>query len=407
MFDSPDPLASLRGVTAALSAQDLRGVSDQQIEADYGAIHRAIQALEAERLRRLGEIHRRQSHQRDGYLSTTSWLVDRHRVGWTAAAKDISTARSLQRMPHTRDALASGELNPAAVQMLVSARRAHPAQFRGSERTLVEAARTLPSQQLHRAVSHWRQRLDWSQGLKDLERARQQRRLAVTTTILGMVRVDGDLDPETGETVIAALKNCQSADRKRSGAEDRRTPAQRLADSLGEVCRRWLDSSDRPMVAGERPHVAVIVDLEALNGRGGSRSELEHTGPIHPEVVRRLACDASISRVVVRGPSEPLDVGRKTAVIPAPMRRAVMVRDRHCRFPGCDRPPPWCDAHHVVHWAQGGVTALGNLVLLCRRHHRLLHEEGGFRLEMGEAGPVFRRADGSPITVSAADATAG
>lgn len=96
------------------------------------------------------------------------------------------------------------------------------------------------------------------------------------------------------------------------------------------------------------------------------------------------------------GRSEPLDVGRRTAVVPAPLRRAVIVRDGTCRFPGSDRPHPWCDAHHVVHWADGGRTALNNLVLLCRRHHRMLHE-GGFRLEMNGNGPAFRRPDGLPL----------
>jgi hypothetical protein len=100
-------------------------------------------------------------------------------------------------------------------------------------------------------------------------------------------------------------------------------------------------------------------------------------------------------RVVMAGRSEPLDVGRRTPVVPPAMRRAVIVRDRHCRFPGCDRPHTWCDAHHVVHWADGGPTAVPNLVLLCRRHHRLVHERGGFRLELLDGRPVFRRRDGS------------
>ena len=117
---------------------------------------------------------------------------------------------------------------------------------------------------------------------------------------------------------------------------------------------------------------------------------------LHPELVRRVACDASVSRVLTLGASEPLDVGRRTAVVPAPMRRAVVVRDVHCRFPGCDRPPPWCDAHHIRHWAHGGATALWNLVLMCRRHHRLVHE-GSFRVEMREGQPWFGRADGSGL----------
>jgi 5-methylcytosine-specific restriction protein A len=97
------------------------------------------------------------------------------------------------------------------------------------------------------------------------------------------------------------------------------------------------------------------------------------------------------------GRSEPLDVGRRTAVVPPAIRRAVMLRDPHCRFPGCDRPQAWCDAHHVRHWTDGGETSLQNLLLLCRRHHRMVHEPKGFGLELCQGRPVFRRPDGSVL----------
>jgi hypothetical protein len=227
------------------------------------------------------------------------------------------------------------------------------------------------------------------------------------------VRVDGELDPETGETLLTALRAIMDAE-ARSGADDRRTPAQRRADALGEICRQWLDGSDRPHVAGERPHVTVTVGVRALpdqrtsaESAGGMESaeeptfdsppELDHLGPVRPEVAKRLACDASITRVVMAGRSEPLDVGRRTPVVSPAMRRAVIVRDRHCRFPACDRPQTWCDAHHVVHWADGGPTAVANLVLLCRRHHRMVHERGAFRLALEQGRPVFRRPDGSML----------
>jgi hypothetical protein len=137
------------------------------------------------------------------------------------------------------------------------------------------------------------------------------------------------------------------------------------------------------------------VDAHVLRGASG-RSELDHAGAIHPEAALRIACDASIMRVVMAGPSQPLDVGRKTQIVPYHLRRALALRDRGCRFPTCDRPPPWSDAHHVVHWSDGGITALENLVLLCRHHHRLVHE-GGFGVRMHGGVPVFRRPDGSAL----------
>ena len=163
----------------------------------------------------------------------------------------------------------------------------------------------------------------------------------------------------------------------------------------GRICRSWLDASDRPTVAGERPHIVVTLDLDALEGRAG-RSVFADAGPVTPETARRLACDANISRVIVDARSQPLDVGRTSKVVPPPLRRAVTIRDGGCRFPGCGRPPGWCDAHHIRHWADGGETALGNLVLLCRPHHRLIHR--GFRVEMIDGAPLFTRPDGSVLT---------
>ena len=147
-------------------------------------------------------------------------------------------------------------------------------------------------------------------------------------------------------------------------------------------------------MAGEHPHINVTVPLEALV-KGEGAAELDHVGPVDAGLARRLACEASVSRIVLGPRSEPLDVGRRTPVVPHAMRRAVVVRDRHCRFPSCDRHHTWCDAHHVRHWADGGPTALNNLVLLCRRHHRLVHER--FGVEMSDGEPVFRRPDGSAL----------
>src|SRR5438034_19761 len=163
-------MSELRSAIEALQTEDVRGVSDEQLEADFAELERAARTLEAERLRRL------------------------------------------------------------------SAGR------------------------LQQTVAHWRQRLDWEQGLKDAERLREQRRLSVSTTMLGMVRVDGHLDPETGEAMLAALRNCVDAGRRRKDPHDHRTPTHRRVDALGEICLRWLNAHERPLVAGERPHVAVIVD---------------------------------------------------------------------------------------------------------------------------------------------------
>jgi uncharacterized protein DUF222/HNH endonuclease len=382
----------MRSALDELRTEDLRFLGDEELEDDLLELERSANVLLAERLRRLAEIERRRTYLRDGYLSASVWLARRACVSPSEAKQQVRMARTLQEMPVARQALADGELGASATRILVDARGENPEEFAGAEDALVDAARTLSVQELRTVVAHWRQQASPERAEEGEEWMHQIRRLYVSPTLDGMVRVDGDLDPETGHVVMSALQAAVDADLR--GESDVRTGAQRRADALAEIARQWLDRSDRPDVAGERPHVTVNLDFDSLAGRGG-RAELEGVGRITAETARRIACDASITRVVTRGRSEVLDVGRRTSVVPAALRRALITRDRGCAFPTCDRPDQWSDAHHVVHWADGGETKLDNLLLLCRPHHRLLHE--GFGVEMMRSGPIFRRSDGSVI----------
>jgi hypothetical protein len=435
-------VSELRSAVETLRAEVLAGLPDARIEEDFAELQRVGDLIEAERLRRLAELERRRVFDRDGYLSAAAWLVGRFRVAPGAARVHARVARALEEMPRTRLALEEGEVTMSAVRVLVEAREADPEAFARSEGHLVEAARLHPVGDLQRVAAYWRESLERARALEGEDRLRARRRLHASLTFLGTVRVDGDLDPETGETLLAALNAVLDAEARARPEGDERTPAQRRADALGEICRQWLDLAERPTVAGERPHVTVTVPVEMLRASrdvapwpsaaepgggptaprdraaelgggstaprdraaelgGGSTAprdraaELDRVGPVSVEAARRLACDASVMRVVLGGRSEPLDVGRRSHVVPPSIRRAVIVRDRRCRFPGCDRPHTWCDAHRVVHWADGGPTSLSNLVLLCRRHHRLIHRPRGFGLEMVDGRPVFRRPDGS------------
>ena len=387
-------------------AEDEAGLDDDGLEEEFAALDRAADVIDGKRLRVLAQIEHRGTYARDGHVSLTAWLAHRFRKTWSAASRLVRAARALEQMPATREALEEGEITSSAVDLLASAQQVDPKAFAQAEDYLVEAATTLSIPDLGRVVGTWRRAAEDARGPEASERAYERRRLHVSPTLSGMVRVDGDLDPETGQSVISALRAV--CDTEVRCTTDQRSSPQRRADALGEICRQWLDGTDRPLVGGERPHVSITVDLQTLQGRlpssgpPGSRSpgfrseaELEDVGPISSEAARRLACDASVARVITRGASEPLDVGRRTQVVPAGIRRAVVARDRGCRFPGCDRPQGWSDAHHVVHWAHGGDTAVSNLVLLCRRHHRLVHH--GFGLEMANGRPRFFRPDGSAL----------
>ena len=373
---------------------DPSSLSDRQVESGFAELQRMSEAVEAKRLRWLAELDRRGSFRRDGYLSAAAWLSDRFGVGAGAAKAQVKVATALQEMPEVRGAFSGGQVTSAAVRVLSEARAEHPEAFGDQEAALVEAAQTKGVEELRRVMACWSEAVDAETAYRSAERLRARRRLDLGPASNGMLRMDGQLDPETGEVVLTAMQALVDAE-VRAGRDDQRTPAQRRADALGELARRYLDRSDRPAVAGERPHITVTVDASVLAGSQG-RCEGDHMGAIPRAVARRLACDASVMRVVMAGGSEPLDVGRRTPVVSAAQRRAVVLRDRCCRFPGCGRPHAWCDAHHVRHWADGGGTDLSNLLLLCRPHHRLVHE-GGFSLELTDGRPVFRRRDGSVL----------
>lgn len=394
-------MSTLRSALDELRVKDLRALSDGALGFDIGELERAGRILEAERGRRLAEFERRQAYASDGHVSAPAWLAHRHGLSRSVAEGQMRRARALEAMPAVAGAFGSGEVSASAVGVLARAHEAVPEAFAKSEETLVEVARTMGFGELRRAVETWTIAADPDGALEEEDRRLERRDLDIGPTLDGMVRVRGELDPEAGQGLITALRAQMDAETRSSAGPDARTPGQRRADALGELCRRWLASRERPLVGGERPHIVVTVDVETLVGRAGRprrpgpRSELEDAGPITPEAARRLACDADVTRVITRGGSEPLELGRRTKVVPSGLRRALAVRDRGCRFPGCGRPPGWSDAHHIRHWADGGETSLANLVLLCRPHHRAIHR--GFGVQMLEGRPTFTRPDGSMI----------
>jgi Domain of unknown function (DUF222)/HNH endonuclease len=141
---------------------------------------------------------------------------------------------------------------------------------------------------------------------------------------------------------------------------------------LVEVCRLVSTCGELPDNGGDRPQVVVTIDYDRLRDRVGVGT-FDDGSHLSPAAARRIACDAGIIPAVLGTTSQVLDVGRQSRLATGPLRRALVLRDKGCAFPGCDRPPRWTDAHHVLHWSDGGPTELSNLVLLCGYHHRLIH----------------------------------
>jgi hypothetical protein len=237
-------------------------------------------------------------------------------------------------MPVAADALATGDVSSSAITLLASAREEAPEQFARSEGSLVDAARTLSVDHLKDVVARWRH-----DHADDADDDRQE--LYLSPTLVGRGRLSGDLNAETTQVLITALRAVQDAEVRSSDRTDTRSPARRRADALGEICRQWLDSSGRPTVAGERPHVIVTIDVESLgrseNAPGTARSagarlggRLTDVGPISAADALMWTCDAQVTRVITDAGSRPLDVGRTTRITPPWIRKALLVRDGGC-----------------------------------------------------------------------------
>lgn len=354
-----------------LTNENVSDVDVDTLGADLIELRCAIDRLEADWHRRLGAFDRRGGWQRDGTLSTGAWLRHHCRLAHSAAHERVQISRQLDELPETAAAFAAGDIGLAHVRLVTAATAdVDRPTVRDAETVLVDAARTLDPSALRRVITHWRHAVDANQAWAAAEQTYLRRRLHCSSTFEGTVAIDGLLDPEGGATVRAALEALSTPH-----GGDTRTPAQRRADALVELARQSLDHRELPTTGSERPHVTVTVELATLQRQAGApAAEIEWGEPICGETARRIACDSGISRVITDGASQPLDVGRRTPTVPVALRRALITRDRGCTHPGCDRPPQWTDAHHIVHWIDGGNTALDNLTLLCRTHHRLVHE---------------------------------
>ena len=329
----------------------------------------------------------------NGFLSVAHWLNWRTGLDLGAAREKVRVARALADLPLLSSAMQRGQLSYSKVRALT--RVATPE----NERSLLDFARCGTASHVERLVRAWR-RVDRVAEAKDEKRRHETRELRAWVDDDGMVVVRGRLSPEVGAIVMRALEAASERLRQEAAetdpAAEEVTIGQRRADALGLVAESALAADLDRGTAADRYQVVVHVDedvLDADDARG--QSALEDGPYVSAETSRRMACDAA--KVVLRHAPDgrTLDVGRKTRTVPPALRRALTARDRRCRFPGCSAKH--CDAHHVRHWAQGGATRLDNLVLLCRRHHRAVHE-GGFGVTLRDDGDaLFSWPDGRPL----------
>jgi hypothetical protein len=306
----------------------------------------------------------------DGATSMTAWLTDRAAMPRPRAAATVARARKLARLPVTTAAWRDGRLSSGQVEAIaVNLDPDTVGLFADHETELVPTLVELSVRDVATAMAAWRQCATSDRDPKP----EPPQALHLSSTLAGRWRLDANLNPETGDLLATALRLAQNPD---VDGEPARTPAGRRADALGDICRHFLDHQHTRRGGRHRPHLNLILDLDRYQAlRTAGAASVNGTLLDRPST-DRLLCDAAVHRVISHGRSAILDYGTTTRTIPAPLYNALIVRDRHCRFPGCDRPAAWCEGHHIHPWQAGGPTQLANLVLVCTRHHHLLHSPG-------------------------------
>jgi len=326
----------------------------------------------------------------NGFSCCAAWLTWRVGLAPGAAREHVRVARALGALPLLARALARAELSYSKIRALT--RVATPE----TEERLLAAGRAGTTEHVERIVRGWR-RVDRNAEAREAARQHAGRALHVYPDTDGIFFLRGRLTAEVGALLVQALAAAREALYQRArGKEaegDPPTMVQQQADALALLAETALHHGIDPGAPGERYQVVVHVDAEVLaDADQPGRSVLEDGARVPAGTSQRLACDAS--RVVMRHDRDGrvVEVDARTRTIPPALRRALHHRDRGCRFPGCG--VRFGQGHHIRHWAQGGPTTLSNLAMLCRRHHRAVHEEG-YGLDRQPDGELrFRRPDG-------------
>jgi hypothetical protein len=359
-----------------IAAEDRTGWSGAAHSARLLELIEHQRAVAAEMLRCAGEWDAALAWAEEGSLTAAAWLSQHAAMTTHEARELVRTARLVQGHQATAKALAAGDVSPAHVTIAARAARHVEDLYGEHEDAILDAGRITDPDGFRQVMSYWRSQAENLVGREPAE-ARIARRHLHVSQVMAMARIDGWVDAETGARFAAALDALEPPD-PMDGPETPRALGQRRADALAK-----LIAGDR----APRAEIALVVDVDTVQGRfpadlAHARCELLGGDPIDPQSLVRMACDAAITRVLTKGESTILDLGRSTPVVSPALRKALAIRDGGCVEPGCTAPPEWCDAHHKRHWIDGGRTDLDNLELRCRRHHVKAHQ--------GNRGPPVR-----------------
>jgi hypothetical protein len=424
-----EAVEQVRSAAVGCADTPVWSLSDADLAACLDVVHQAEQALAAVKLHLVRQAEVRDLPRVQHAYSCAGRLRTRLRLTSPVARRAVDAAKAVDERPSLDQALIAGAVNVEQAVVIDECLTGMPAEVGGEAVEKAEALligwagefdakglRMLGARILEHVAPEVAERVEAAALSRQEARAYATRTLSIVGNGDGRVRLTGWLDTEAAAIVTAALDPLCSprtaADtlrhptgsavdggglaggavtgqdtppfrvpgsgdtRPETGADrvtgDERTAGQRRADALLEVCRLVLTTGHLPVNGGDRPQLTVTVAYDPLRRELGVGT-LDTGHRLTATATRRLACDAQILPAVLGSQGQVLDVGQSRRLITGALRRALVARDRGCAFPGCDRPPRWCDGHHISSWANGGPTSLDNAVLLCGYHHRVVH----------------------------------
>jgi hypothetical protein len=364
----------------ALAAASLWSMSTEDVGRLVVAVERIARRAAAAQISVLAQADRSGVAELSGASSTAVWLHNATDLPVGTARARLALHHALDRRPLVDGAFGAGDIGQDAAAAVCGAMDTLPGGVPAAlnteiEQLLVDTARDEGTKAVVRRAMEIADRFD-PDGVEMQEAMNRDRRgLQLVRKHDGTLTLRGCLDKESAALALAVLDPLAAPLPAADGSPDRRSAELRYADAFVQLCQ--LGTPTLPEIRGERPHMFVTTTLESLQRQIGSAlGTVEGGHLISRDALRRIACDANIIPVVLGSAGQPLDIGRSTRIVPQGLRRALILRDQGCAFPGCDRPPSWADAHHIDHWADGGPTSLGNTVLLCVHHHDRVHRDG-------------------------------
>jgi hypothetical protein len=398
----------------------------EQLSAEITELCSYIYAAESRLLTLIHEFDKKQYWADLGLHSCAHWLNFKCGIGMNAAREKVRVAHALAKLPRINERFANGALSYSKVRAMTRIAD------ESNEDYLLMIAKHGTAHHVEKLVSKYRT-AKRTQDNKTANEQHKNRELTHYYDHDGSLIIKAHVPPEQGALIIKALEMAMDAAFAETSESSPATPVQRgashrendvhsegtlitetpkdpepiaarRADALTEIAETYMNNNESSGSTADRYQVVIHVHpegtstAEASNIECGSGVHPEGTltaetphledGPhVTAETSKRIACDSTIVAIREDKNGEALSIGRRSRTIPPPMRRALRNRDKGCRFPGCTNTR-FVDGHHIQHWAAGGETSLDNLVLLCRRHHRLVHE-GGFDCQKSHNGEIW------------------